>query len=491
MLLQRRRTLRLLLSVLPLLLAGCAGLQARREAPLAARLDAILTRLESTGATVSARVIALPEGRELYARDADVPYIPASNMKLPVSAAGLDMFGAGHAFPTWLVLDGADLWVIGSGDPGLGDPRLARRRGQAPTGVLDEWATALAERGVTEVAGSLYYYDGALDGQWLHPTWGVDALHWYGAPVSGLNFNDNCIDITVRPAAPGAPALYEVMPPVRGLTVLNECLTAAEHAPTIEKLPGGNIYRLGGTCARPEELKSKPVEDPGAFLCDALRTHLAARGIAVAGPTRRAAAPPGGRLPPPAEQVVAVHETSLRDILGRINTNSQNLFAEALCKLTGQAYAAREGRDRPGSWLDGGRAVHAFLRRCGIDDTQLVVADGSGLSDANRLTARLLTDLLAVMHARPDGAVFRDSLAKGGVNGTLEQRFAGLEGHVFAKTGYIEGVRALSGYVRTRGGRWLAFSILYNGIPGAVGPYEQLQDEAVRLLVALPASACE
>ena len=176
----------------------------------------------------------------------------------------------------------------------------------------------------------------------------------------------------------------------------------------------------------------------------------------------------------------------MRDIIGRINTNSQNFFAEALCKLTGQAFAARHGRQVPGSWADGDKAVRAFLHRCKIDDQQLELADGSGLSVDNRVTARMLTDLLAAMRRRPDSAVFVDSLAQGGVNGTLQKRFAGLEGRVFAKTGYISGVRALSGYVRTAADEWLAFSIIYNKIPGDVKPYEALQDEAVRLLVDWP-----
>lgn len=473
---------RLLAAVALLWLTGCFGPDRR----LAERLDPILTRLAHTGATVTARVVTVPRGRELYARDVDVPYTPASNLKVPVSAALLDTFGLAHTFKTYLAVDGDDLWIIGTGDPGLGDPRLAKRRGSTVTGVFDAWADALQQRGLTHIAGDLVYYDGALDAQWVHPTWGDDALHWYGAPVSGLNFNDNCVDITVMPGEPGGPAAWEVQPPVRNITVINECWTADTHAPTIEKLPGGNVYRLGGTCARREELKSKPVEDPGAFTADALRTHLEGRGIRVAGTIRRAAAPPGGTLPPPPARVVAVHETTLRDILGRINTNSQNMFAEAACKLTGQAWALRQGRRVPGSWADGSAAVHAFLRRNGIDDRGLVVADGSGLSEDNKLTARLLTDLFVVMYRRPDSAAFIDSLAKGGVNGTLEKRFAGYEGRVFAKTGLIGGVRALSGYVRTQRNEWLAFAIIYNRIPGDVKPYEELQDEAVKLLIRWP-----
>jgi D-alanyl-D-alanine carboxypeptidase/D-alanyl-D-alanine-endopeptidase (penicillin-binding protein 4) len=484
--LSRRRMLGLVLVVLSLAAVGCAAPQASRELELAARLDKILYGLADTGATVTARVLELPTRHELYARDVDVPFIPASNMKIPVSAAGLDVFGLKHTFKTYLAIDGDDLWVIGSGDPGIGDPRLAKRRGRLPTGVFDDWAEALTIRGIREIAGDLYYYDGALDDEWVRPSWGEDVLHWYGAPVSGLNFNDNCVDITIYPTELGQPVRYEVTPPVQNITLLNECLTAVEHEPTIEKLPEGDIYKLAGTCAERAELKSKPVGNPGLFFCDALRTRLASRGIVVAGQTKRADSPLDGLVPPARDKLIAVHETNMRDLIGRINTNSQNFFAEALCKLTGQAYAARQGRQVPGSWSDGAKAIHAFLHECGIDDRQLAVADGSGLSDRNRLTARLLTDLFAVMFARRDAEAFVDSLAKGGINGSLEKRFAGLEGHVFAKTGHISGVRALSGYVKTHDRRWLTFAIIYNNIPGGVEPYEALQDEAVRLLVCWP-----
>jgi len=477
--------LALLLTVV--LAIGCVAPHAGQERALAARLDEILNRLSDTGATVAARVVELETGRELYARDIDVPFTPASNNKIAVSAAGLDMFGLEHTFKTYLAVDGDDLWVIGTGDPGIGDPRLAKRRGRTTTSVLNDWADVLDRRGISRIAGDLYYHDGALDDQWIHPSWvAADLLHWYATPTTGLNFNDNCVDITIFPTAEGQLVQYEVMPPVANITVINECVTGTEHDPNIAKLPEGDIYRIYGTCSKKAELKSKPVGNPGAFFCDALRTHLASRGIIVDGSIKPATSPLGGAIPPPAEQIVAVHETNVRDIIGRINTNSQNFFAEAFCKLTGQEYLARQGKHVPGSWADGDQAIRAFLRRNGIDDRQTVIADGSGLSDDNKLTSRMLTDLFAVMFTRPDADAFRDSLAKGGVDGTLKKRYAGFEGRVFAKTGYIEGVRALSGYVRTYDDEWLTFSIIYNNIPGSVKPYEALQDEAVRLLIQWP-----
>ncbi len=474
-----------------LLSAGCAGLG--HDPRLAARLDPVLDRLASTGAVVHARVIELPGRRELYARNIDRPCTPASNFKLLTSAAGLDMFGPKHKFATFLLLRGDDLLLVGTGDPGTGDARLARAKGGTPVTMLETWAKELQRQGIGRIRGDLVFYDGALEASpRVHPTWPEHwLLHWYAAPTAGLNFCDNSVDITVYPTEEGRPVRYEVMPPVQDIQVINECVTGTKGTPTIVKLKGGNIYRLGGTCAGQEELKSKPVEDPGAFFADALRTHLASRGILIDGRTRRARE--GEPLGAPPARVIAVHETPITDVLSRINKNSQNLFAECLCKLTGQAYEAKRGRTVPGSWAAGGEALRAFLRRNGIDDRALVPMDGSGLSPKNRLSTRMLTDLLAVMHARPDADVYKASLTAAGIDGSLKDRMTDLKGHVFGKTGYIGGVSSTSGYVKTRDGRWLAFSLVYNNIPEKadddddVSAYTKLQDEACRILVEWPA----
>src|SRR5688572_10896364 len=103
--------------LLLVLLAGCASNNATQSQTLEARLDQVLNRNASTGAIFSARVIDPQTGRELYSRSADRPMIPASNMKLFVTAAALDFLGPDHRFRTFLALDGHDLWVIGTGDP--------------------------------------------------------------------------------------------------------------------------------------------------------------------------------------------------------------------------------------------------------------------------------------------------------------------------------------------------------------------------------------
>lgn len=474
--------------------AGCVSPPTSHDPRLAARLDPVLNRLASTGAIIHARVVELPSRRELYAARVDSPCTPASNFKLLTSAAGLDMFGADHKFKTYLATDGDDLWIIGTGDPAPGDYRLARAAGRKPTSMLQDWAKELRRRGIAHVKGDIVYDDWAFeDCPRVHPTWPKHwLLYWYAAPTTGLSFNDNSIDVTVYPTEEGKPVRYEVMPPAAGITIINECFTGDKNEPAIAKLPEGNIYKLTGQCSRRTELASKPVDDPGAFFADALRTQLAADGITVAGRIRRAQAHLGGTLPPPPEKVIAIHETSMRDILSRVNKNSQNLFAECLCKLTGREYEARRGRNVPGSWDSGGQALRAFLRRNGIDDHVLAPMDGSGLSPQNRVSTRMLTDLLAVMHSRPDREAYIASLTVCGVDGSLRDRMKEIRGRVLGKTGYIGGVSSTSGYVKTREGKWLAFSFVYNNIPRKTGEdqdveaYTKLQDEACRILADWP-----
>jgi PBP4 family serine-type D-alanyl-D-alanine carboxypeptidase len=145
---------------------------------------------------------------------------------------------------------------------------------------------------------------------------------------------------------------------------------------------------------------------------------------------------------------------------------SQNLYAETLLKAAG---AARGGA---GTTAAGRTVVQAALRAWAIDDRWLVMADGSGLSRYNYVTADLLADILIRMATDPalrDG--FSASLPVAGRDGTLALRMrrSRAEGNARAKTGSISNVRTLSGYVRSRDGELLAFSILANDfiVPGA------------------------
>jgi D-alanyl-D-alanine carboxypeptidase/D-alanyl-D-alanine-endopeptidase (penicillin-binding protein 4) len=457
---------------------------------LAAKLDPILHQLDSSGAIVSARVVDLSNDTELYATHPDDPFTPASNMKLQTGSAALDLLGPDHLFKTYLAMDGDDLWLIGTGDPACGDPDIEAKHDRRPTSMLDDWAEALKAKGITNIKGNLYFYDGAFDAMIVEPSWGKGELtEWYAAPVSGLNFNDNCVDVTVYPSEPGQPARLEVMPPTAGNQIINDSKTATDdqHATVdISRDRDNNTFHVKGIVKVKKTLSSKAVTDPAAFFADALRTNLLSHGITIAGKTERAAKPLGDSAAPPAEKIIATHESKFTDILWRINKNSQNLFAECVSKYEGREFAKSKGMEEPGSWTLGGEAVRAFLEKNHIDDSHLVYVDGSGLSHGNKVTTRLITDELAVMRAHPYHDAYFNSLAIAGKDGTVGKRMDDLKGHVFAKTGFVNGVRALSGYVITRDNKWLAFSIIYNKLPGDVHPAEDLQDNACRVLVEWP-----
>ena len=469
-----------------------------RPASLATRLEAILTRHRASGAIVGARFADAESGREIYAYDAARPMTPASNLKLLVAAAALDFFGPDATLQTRLLVAGQDLWVVGTGDPGAGDEPIAREHGRTPTSLFDDWAAELRARGVTRLAGNLYYVDDAFEAQQVHPSWHADDLtEWYAAPAGGLNLNGNCIDATGSPSTPGAPGIIDVEPPTSASIVMtNDTVTGGETSLEIRRAADQNAFVVSGTVARRTRLESKPVTDPGAFFADALRTHLAAHGVSIVGATRRGHAPPDAATTPGVLELRPA-TTSLVDVLWRIDRNSQNLFAECIAKYLGRAFARTVEGDPSavGSWASANRAVRAFLARRGIDARDLRLRDGSGLSDENRVTAKLLTELLVAMYPHAAFATFRDSMTiagTNGTNGTKTSRFADLPGRVFWKTGYIGGVRSLSGYARADSGRYLAFSIIYNRIPSrgliATRPYEECQDDAVRTLVADPSA---
>lgn len=481
---------------IPCLFLGCSIVQADANRQIVTRLDAVLNRLDSTGAVLHANVIELPGKRVAYAQHAEKVCVPASNYKLLTSATALDLFGINHRVKTYLAMDGDDLWIIGTGDPGTGDPRIAKAVGGKPTTMFDHWCETLKQRGIRQIQGDLVYDDSAFERDILvHPTWNKNWLRdWYAAPVAGLNFNDNCVDITIYPTQEGQIVAYDIMPPVENIRVLNECMTQNEGTPLLSKQRNKNVFRLSGGCSSKTELMSKPITDPGSFFADALRVHLKSHGVDVMGSIRRADAPLGGTIPPPSAKIIAVHETSLSDILSRCNKNSQNLFAESLCKMAGREHEARRGNNVPGSWENGGRAIREFLRKNGIDDTALVAIDGSGISPANRVTATMMTDLLALMLSRPDGEAYRASLSAAGVDGSLRNRMPDLKKHVFAKSGYIGGTCALAGYIQTKPGTWLAFAFIFNNCPEKahnptdVASFTELQDEACRILMGWAAS---
>jgi D-alanyl-D-alanine carboxypeptidase/D-alanyl-D-alanine-endopeptidase (penicillin-binding protein 4) len=163
---------------------------------------------------------------------------------------------------------------------------------------------------------------------------------------------------------------------------------------------------------------------------------------------------------------VTTQSPTLREIGTVLMKVSQNLYAETLLKAVG---ASRGGL---GTWNSGRNAARDVLTTWGVPTDSYVMSDGSGLSRYNYVTARMLTTILEHVHSDPKHReAFVATLPIAGKDGTISTRMRGsrAEGNAVAKTGSIANVRALSGYVRTRDGETLVFSVLTNDfvIPSA------------------------
>ncbi len=460
---------------------------------LRGKIDAILARGKKSGVTLGVRVLAVPDGEVLYSAGADKSLKPASNMKLITSAAALDLLGPTFVYKTVLAKKEEDLLIVGSGDPATGDPRIASDRGEPITAIFHAWAKALKASGITEIGGKILFDDSVFEAQRTHPSWKPEELDsWYAAPVGGLNFNDNCIDAVVSPAKkPGAPAIIQLTPRTESVEIENFCKTG-KGRPLIRRRPGQDVLVLTGRCSKKTSVAPVAVHDPGELFASACRMALVASGVRVGKVTRRVRVRNADGSLPSEWRVIGTHESTLPVVLKRCNKRSQNLFAECLLKTVGYYHGTAAGqKGLPlGSWTTGRAAIRRFLIKAGVEPYQCVIDDGSGLSHDNRLSAMHLTEVLRYMFAHPHKQIFLDSLAVSGRDGTIRRRMTDITGQVHAKTGYVSGVRTLSGYVcddsRTH---WACFAILVNGIRGSTRPYARIQDDVVRAIEASLATA--
>lgn len=449
-------------------------------AALDAEIAAILRDRLLAKATVGIRLMRLADApaasQVLYAHNDALPLIPASNMKLLTTAAALHRLGPQFVFRTMLVQDGDDLVLIGDGDPSLGDAEYLARVKRQPAGVFAEWAEKVKQAGLVSFR-NLLVDDSIFDETFVHPHW--DARHLgnrYCAQIAGLTFNAGCVDFYVRTGRPGQPVQYSTVPATRYVTVHNACVTGGENAIVLERAPGGNDIVLRGTAPADNTAPaSVPVHDPAMYAGTVLAETFAAAGIKIGGLRRDRtvrsaflARPAGGRY-----RLLAVHETPLSQVLARCNKDSMNLYAESLAKRLGAAASGASG-----SWDSFAAAAGEYLTRIGAAADRCRISDGCGLSRQNLLTAEAVCRILEHAFHSPDREVFMGSLAVPGQEGTLDKRFVGseLRSRVMAKSGYINQVSALSGYLRGRDQRWYAFSILMNGLP----PMSNSQAKAIQ-----------
>lgn len=474
----------------------CSGLASPVLAAESGGLSAAIEKLVSASGfgkmRIGVRVEAVaPEHAVIFDYHSGESFKPASNQKILTTAAAMCLLSPDFTYRTLLAVRGDDLVVIGAGDPSCGDPRMAQAAKEPVTAMFHAWAERLKAAGVTEIRGDLLFDDSIFDDEHILANWQkqFNLLDWYCAPVGGLNFNDNCIDILARPGATvGQPASVTLIPGTSWITLQNTAKTAKKGEPVVKRLGTGPItISVSGSVSRagdPQDPLSISITDPGMFFASACRTALAAQGININGETKRARIRAADGRMPADLKVVAVHERKMSEILWRVNKSSLNMFAEAVLKTVG-AYAGRESDPGIGSYASGRVAMGRFLDTLGIPPDSYVIDDGSGLSHQNRVTPAMLTAILRHMYDHPRRQEWWENLAVPGEKvGTLRRRMKDLAGQVYAKTGHINGVSTLSGYVVGPNKRVYAFSVLCNDTSRSKISPHQLQDDICRKLAS-------
>jgi len=449
----------LLLAAAP---AGAADPGAAAARELDAALRTIVGAAPLAGARTGILVADVESGQVLFAKDADALLNPASNVKLVTTAAALARLGPDYVFGTEFYVDPASrgspsvrtLHVKGKGDPTLLTERL--------------WAIAgdlahLGIRRIGEIAVDESFFDGERNGPGFDQEAGDRS---YLAPTGAASLNWNTVAAHVAPGdRRGQRARVELEPESDFLEIDNRATTVSgsgRRRIVVSSVPHGGRQRIvvEGRIPAGSRVQGiwRKVDEPGLYLGHTLRRLLQLRGVQVTGRVRLAEVPPGARL------VHVAESESLGEIVRRLNKTSNNFVAEQLLKTLGA-----EAKGAPGSFAKGVAAVEEFLAEAGVPRGAYVMKNGSGLNDTNRFSARQLVTLLRAMWARfPLHAEYLASLPVAGRDGTIRFRMEGTEaeGRLRAKTGTLENVTSLSGYVETAGRRTLAFAVLVNDFPG-------------------------
>ncbi len=461
---------------------GAAG-GALTRSGLVRSIDSMVNAPEFRSANWGILIVDPLANDTLYKHNAPKLFIPASNQKLVVSSVMLEQLGPNFRYRTTIGSRGSmsagtlngDLAVIGRGDPTASN----HMKGDAMT-PMREIADSLWQRGVRRITGSVVAVGDAFPGPVAGSGWPWDGLDGSSyAGVDELLFNEGLSTVRVRSGARvGDPAIVSTLPAKTYPAVKVAAVTVARDTVAETAGRGGAGGRGGGRGGRGGAGTRLSVRndtgttfvvvrgqialgdsanitiaqhDPDAAYVAALTEALRDRGITVDG-----LASEGGSMR--TDTLFTVQSVPLSEILPMILKPSQNQIAEIFLKTIGLQGTGVGTAD------SGRRVIERQFTDWKIPSDAYSVRDGSGLSRSDLISPEAIVSILEVMRKSPNFDLFYASLPIAGVDGTIRTRMQNTpaQGNLHAKTGTLQMVRSLSGYVRTADSRLLEFSILCN-----------------------------
>ena len=451
---------------------------AQSSTKIVKRIKKVL-RLVGPGAVVGVKVQDLTTNKTLYTKNANRLLIPASNFKLFTAVATLSYLGPNFHYRTQIFTDAkrirkgkvrGNIYLKFSGDPSLTNEDLY--------GLIE----SLAKLGVKTIQGNVYIDDSVYQQKRFGRGWDQDDYpKCYSAPVVGDTLDRNCLKVTLTPARRvGRLAVINPKEVMRFTPLKNQIVTkrASRKQCKIDvRLTKQKEFALTGCIRKNTSARaiSVAIKDPNVYVRSRIKKALKEQGIRVKGKIRHKNMLAKKRL------LVTHHSLPLWQLNGRMMKYSNNLYAESMLKTLGAKYFRTIG-----TWNNGLLALIEILKKqAGIKLEKKHIFDGSGLSRKNLITANQMSKLLKYAYFDFSiGPEFLASLPIAGIDGTLRKRLrkTPLRGHLRAKTGSMNDISSLSGYLETQNHHIISFVIIVNGLAHHAGQYRAVQDRFCRAL---------
>lgn len=398
-------------------------------------------------------------GKVLYERNSGERFVPASTAKVLTASAALIALGPDFTFETTIktmaasrrgqVIQGT-LFVEFTGDPSL------------KAKDLQDLIQKMAAAGIKTINGDVVIDNTRFQGPNYAPGWTWDSIHWhYSAPITSVIINQNRVGLTLRPGTvPGGLVQANIVSDYRQAFSIYSAVRAATEFQSntgcqlLLSMDNHNQVMLGGcwpVSKNPVGLKLA-VNNPDIVARQIILSSLRAANIHLTGEIKSGIATPINSV------VLVKHRSKpLSVLLKRVLKDSNNIYAESLTKTLGFRYF------KQGTFKAGTRAIKKILSKpANMNVKRMKLLDGSGQSRYNLLSPKHLNQVLHMMYHHSFYPEFKEGLAISGKSGTLKWRMGhkGMLGNVVAKTGTLEGVSTLSGYLTPKNQRTIVFTIM-------------------------------
>jgi D-alanyl-D-alanine carboxypeptidase/D-alanyl-D-alanine-endopeptidase (penicillin-binding protein 4) len=427
-------------------------------------------------ANVGISIKSMTHGDTLYAKNDQALLTPASIMKIMTAETALLYLGSNYQFPTTLLTDASkmdngiingNVYLVHSGDPTL-----------TYNDLIDLMLTLRFQQ-IQTITGNVYIDNTAYDQSNYGPGWEVnDKLNCFAAPINASIINHNCLSLQIVPGnAPGKLANIIESPRYYYGTVTNDVITKRAHTRTCYVQLGideNNTISLSGCIPKGKYTwgLSTTISDVMIYNKSLTKNLFQQYAIHVQGTVDAGTAP--HHL-----STIASHESKpLSVLIKEMLKMSDNIIAGSLFKKIGEHYT-----NQPGTWENGSVAVKKILHdKASVNTAELNIVDGSGLSRDNKIKAAQILQVLDYAYHDPStNSEFISSLPIAGIDGTLKHRLYNVAKKVHAKTGTMQGVTALAGYVVNQN-ETIAFVIMVNEQHENIWQYREMEDKIVTAL---------